>query len=131
MYFEQLKKQIKDIISGDKFKPAQILPTILLLCVSLRRPGQSAMEATSEYAEFLASHGIPTGKNTDGTDNLVLASAHALFEIGMKQQRMNGRVTVGGAPGAISFMGTGGNAGGPVVVNGSNNLPFKLEGIIQ
>lgn len=131
MNFSDLTTLIKNTISGDKFKAAQILPTALLLCVSLRRPGMSAMEATSEFTEYLASIGVPTGKNTDGSDNLVIAAAYGMFKTGMKQQKMNGLVTVAGAPGAISFTGTGGNAGGPVVVKGMNDMPFTLRGTMQ
>ena len=131
MNFSQLTQTIKNVISGDKFKAAQILPTALLLCVSLRRPGMSAMEATSEFTEYLAGLGIPTGKNTDGSDNLVIAAAYGMFKAGMRQQKMNGRVSIAGAPGTISFTGTGGNAGGPVVVKGVNDLPSKLEGIME
>ena len=131
MNFSELTTTIHNVISGDKFKAAQILPTALLLCVSLRRPGMSAMEATSEFTEFLAGLNIPTGKNTDGTDNLIIAAAYGLFKASMNQQKMRGRVSIAGAPGAISFTGTGGNAGGPVVVKGINDMPFKLEGIME
>lgn len=131
MNFSELQTVIKNTISGDKFKPAQVLPTALLLCVSLRRPGMSAMEATSDFTEYLASLGIPTGKNTDGSDNLIIAAAYGMFKESMKQQKMNGLVTIAGAPGAISFTGTGANAGGPVVVKGINDMPFTLRGTMQ
>ena len=49
----------------------------------------SAMEATSEFTEYLAGLGIPTGKNTDGSDNLVIAAAYGMFKAGMRQQKMN------------------------------------------
>lgn len=131
MNFSQLKTLIKKTISGDQFKGSQVLPTALLLCVSMRRPGMSAMEATSEFTEYIASLGIPTGKNTDGSDNLIIPFAHGIFETQQKQEKMRGRVTVAGAPGSISFTGTGGNAGGPVVIKGMNDMPFKLDGLIQ
>ena len=131
MNFSDLKTLIKNTISGDKFKSAQILPTALLLCVSLRRPGMSAMEATSDFTQYLASIGVPTGKNTDGSDNLIIAAAYGMFKSGMKQQKMNGLVTVAGAPGSITFTGSGANAGGPVVVKGFNDLPFTLRGTMQ
>ena len=131
MNFSDLKTLIKNTISGDKFKSAQILPTARLLCVSLRRPGMSAMEATSDFTQYLASIGVPTGKNTDGSDNLIIAAAYGMFKSGMKQQKMNGLVTVAGAPGSITFTGSGANAGGPVVVKGFNDLPFTLRGTMQ
>ena len=131
MNFSDLKTLIKNTISGDRFKPAQLLPTALLLCVSLRRPGMSAMEATADFTEYLASIGIPTGKNTDGSDNLIIPFAYGIFKTQQKQETMRGHVSVAAAPGSISFMGTGANAGGPVVVTGFNDLPVKLDGIIE
>ena len=131
MNISELKTAIKKTISGDSFKSAQILPTALLLCVSMRRPGMSAMEATSEFTEYLSSIGIPIGKNTDGSDNLIIPFSYGLFNIQQKQERTKGHVVVAGAPGSISFVGTGANAGGPVVIKGANDLPFKLDGMIS
>lgn len=131
MNLSNVTDAIKNVISGDKFKSVKALPTALLLCVSLRRPGMSAMEATSEFTEYLASIGVPTGKNTDGSDNLIIAAAYGMFKAQQKQEKMNGSVTIAGSPGSITFTGTGGNAGGPVVVKGFNDMPFTLKGIIQ
>ena len=108
-----------------------VLPWTLIACTSLRRPGMSEMEATSEFAQYCAEIGIPTGKNTDGTDNLILKAAYGMYKIGMKQQRKNGLVTIAGTPGSITFTGVGGNAGGPVVVKGYNDGGFVLRGTIQ
>ena len=131
MNFSELKTLIRKTINGDQFRGSQVLPTALLLCVSMRRPGMSAMEATSEFIEYIANLGIPTGKNTDGSDNLIIPFVYGIFKTQQKQEKMRGRVTVGGAPGSISFTGTGANAGGPVVIKGMNDMPFKLDGLIE
>ena len=71
---------IKNSISGGKLNPVKILPAPLLLCVSLRRPGMSAMDITSEWITELSKENIPIGKNTDGTNNLIIASGYAMIK---------------------------------------------------
>ena len=124
-------KMVKESVSGGKFKPAKILPAALLICVSLRRPGMSAMEVTADWTTELAKLTIPTGKNADGSQNLILASGYALVKCLMKSMKNKGLVTVAGDVGSVSFTGTGANAGGPVVIKGINDKPFIIRGTFQ
>lgn len=124
-------KMVKESVSGGTFKPAKILPAALLLCVSLRRPGTSAMEIISDWTTELAKLNIPIGKNEDGSQNLILASGYALTKAVMKNIKNKGLVTVAGDVGSITFTGTGANAGGPVVIKGVNDGPFIIRGTFQ
>ena len=124
-------KMVKESVSGGTFKPAKILPAALLLCVSLRRPGMSAMEVTAEWTTELAKLNIPIGKNEDGSQNLIIASGYAFAKAFMKSMKNKGLVTVAGDAGSITFTGTGANGGGPVVIKGVNDAPFIIRGTFQ
>ena len=127
----ELVKTIRETVITGKISPAKILPAPLLLCVSLRRPGISPMDITSEWIVELDKLNIPIGKNTDGSPNLILGAGYALVKVFTKAIKQNGLVTVAGSPGSITFTGTGGNAGGPVVIKGANDAPFTIKGIFQ
>ena len=127
----ELIKTIKETVVTGKISPAKVLPAPLLICVSLRRTGISAMDITSAWIVELDKLGIPIGKNPDGSQNLILAGGYALIKVFTKALKQNGLVTVGGAPGTITFTGMGGNAGGPVVIKGANDAPFIIRGTFQ
>ena len=61
--------------------PAMVLPSYLLLCSALQRPGESPMDITSRIIKKAAAVGIHTGLNADGSPNLI----NALIYIGVKE----------------------------------------------
>ena len=122
-------KSIKDTLNTGKFKPMKILPAALLLSTSLRRPGLSAMDITAEFIRRKAMLGLPPGANTDGSPNLVNASAYALIDTMVKAIKLTGSVHFALPPGSISFTGFGANAGGPVVIKGFNDTLVSGSGI--
>ena len=126
---ETIIKSIKNSVSTGKFKPAKLLPGALLLCTALKRPGLSAMDIAAEYIRLNGELGIPTGANTDGSPNLINASAYAFSKTFVKAYKMNGGVNVAIAPGSITFTGFGENAGGPVIIKGVNDSIATANGI--
>jgi hypothetical protein len=122
---------VREAVSGGKFKPAKLLPAALLICVSLRRTGMSAMDITSEWITELDKLHIPIGKNTDGTPNLITAAGYSLVKCITKSIKMSSLVSVAGTPGSITFTGVGENAGGPVVIKGANDSTFIIRGTVQ
>lgn len=126
--FNSVITAVRDTISGGKLKPAKILPAALLLCTSMRRPGMSALDITSDFIAFMDENNIPTGRNTDGSSNLLITFAHGIIKSIVKSIKMNSVVTVAGAPGTITFTGVGSNGGGTMVVKGTNDAPFEIQG---
>lgn len=110
---------IKGMFNGTK-NVSQSLPALLLFCTTMRRPGTSAMETTANIIQDYGKIGIPTGTNTDGTPNLINAYTYLVVRNIYKDIKQNGVGEGVMSPGSIQFTGTGGNAGGPVVVQGTN-----------
>lgn len=122
---------IKSSVEGDKFKPVKLLPPALLLCTALRRPGLSAMEIMADFTQELAKLGIPTGKNTDGTQNLLLGTFYAYTKVFIKHLKLKAAVKFAIKPMSISSTGTGANGGGPVVVKSYNDGIVTGDGTIS
>ena len=110
---------IKQMFNGTK-KVSQSLPSLLLFCTTMRRPGMSAMDTAATVIQDYGKIGIPTGTNADGTPNMINAYTYLLIKDIYKDIKQNGVGEGVMSPGTIQFTGTGGNAGGPVVVQGFN-----------
>ena len=122
---------IKSSVEGDKFKPLKLLPPALLLCTAMRRPGLSAMEIMSDFTQELAKLGIPTGRNTDGSQNLILGTFYAYTKVFLKHLKLKAAVKVALQPGSITSTGTGANGGGPVVVKSFNDGIVTGDGTLS
>lgn len=118
-------------IFGKLRKPAQAIPPILLLCEIGRRPGLSAMALTSAIISRLPEAGIDTSTMDDGSQQNLLAVIRIMSEEIVREIKDNSVVDVAINPGAIPIMGTGGNAGGPVEVIGSNNTVTSFRGLVR
>ena len=128
---------IKKIAQGieNAFKtvrPAlQSIPPLLLLVGVIQRPGLSAIALTSAIIRRLPEAGIETGVNADGSPNKINQFVRVLCEEVIKEIKDNAKVTCVLQPGTINSIGTGANAGGPVVVTSYNTIPVNTMGIIE
>ena len=86
--FNSVITAVKETISGGKLKPAKILPAALLLCTSMKRPGMSVLDITSDFIGFMDENDLPTGKNTDGSRNLLITFAHGIIKSIVKSIKM-------------------------------------------
>ena len=113
-------------------RPAlQSIPPLLLLCEVFQRPGLSAIALTSAIIRRLPEAGIETGVNADGSPNKINQFVRVLCEEIVTEIKDNAKVTCVLQPGTINSIGTGGNAGGPVVVISYNTIPVNTMGIIE
>ena len=111
--------------------PLQIIPPILLISELYQRPGLSAIALASSIIKRLPEAGIETGVNNDGSPNKINQFVRILSEEIIQEIKDNARVTCVVEPGTINSLGTGANAGGPVVVTSVNTIPINIMGIIQ
>ena len=113
-------------------RPAlQSIPPLLLLVGVTQRPGLSAIALTSAIIKRLPEAGIETGVNADGSPNKINQFVRVLCEEVIKEIKDNAKVTCVLQPGTINSIGTGANAGGPVVVTSYNTIPVNTMGIIE
>ena len=111
--------------------PLQSIPPLLLLVGVIQRPGLSAIALTSAIIKRLPEAGIETGVNADGSPNKINQFVRVLCEEVIKEIKDNAKVTCVLQPGTINSIGTGANAGGPVVVTSYNTIPVNTMGIIE
>lgn len=111
--------------------PLQIIPPILLIYELYQRPGLSAIALASSIIKRLPEAGIETGVNNDGSPNKINQFVRILSEEIIQEIKDNARVTCVVESGTINSLGTGANAGGPVVVTSVNTIPINIMGIIQ
>ena len=113
-------------------RPAlQSIPPLLLLGEVFQRPGLSAIALTSAIIRRLPEAGIETGVNADGSPNKINQFVRVLCEEIVTEIKDNAKVTCVLQPGTINSIGTGANAGGPVVVTSYNTIPVNTMGIIE
>ena len=113
-------------------RPAlQAIPALLLICELYKRPGLSAIALTSAIIRRLPEAGISTDVMPDGTPNKTNMFVRIICEEFVKEIKDNALVSCAIEPGAVTSIGTGGNAGGPVVVNSTNVMIGSVRGIIQ
>ena len=107
------------------------IPPLLLLCEVFQRPGLSAIALASAIIRRLPEAGIETGVNPDGSPNKTNKFVRVLCEELVKEIKDNAKVTCVVAPASITSVGTGANAGGPIVVTSYNTTPVNINGIIE
>ena len=111
--------------------PVQSIPPLLLPVGVTQRPGLSAIALTSAIIKRLPEAGIETGVNADGSPNKINQFVRVLCEEIVTEIKDNAKVTCVLQPGTINSIGTGANAGGPVVVTSYNTIPVNTMGIIE
>lgn len=110
--------------------PAQTVPGILLLCEATKRPGLSASVLAGRIISRLHEIDIPTEKNPDGSDNLIIKVIKLISEEVVTSIKDNAVVFSEIPSGGISITGVGGNIGGPIVVTGKNDKPAMVRGLV-
>ena len=116
---------IKNTIDSGIRKAAPNLSAIVMLCSLAKRPGLSTIVSVMRIVQKFKERGIPTEENEDGTPNLNIQLAYTIVDEIYSALRNDANVQGASAPGSVSILGNGENAGGPVVIRGFNTLPFK------
>ena len=112
-------------------KPLSLIPSAILVCSAINRPGLSAMLIASNIIRRQSEAGAPFGPAADGGANIAEAMERIRVEELVKALKMDSLIQIGIPIGGIQFTGTGANAGGPVVITGTNtNVPSGV-GILR
>lgn len=111
--------------------PANILPPLLLKCISLQRPGLSAYKIAAQAIENNKALGIPVEDNPDGSPNLINQYTYNIVKCMVDAIKNDAAVQVNIPLGSLKVETKGGNAGGPVVCIGTNLLDSIGNGIVQ
>lgn len=111
--------------------PANILPPLLLKCVSLARPGMSVYKTAAEVIKNNALFDIPRGPNPDGSANKINQYTYNLCKCIIDAIKNDASVQAAIPSGSIMIESKGGNAGGPIVTVGRNLLDSICRGIIS
>ena len=109
--------------------PFPQLSRLLLVCSMIRRPGLSTLQSVANITKDLNKLGIPTGPMPDGSTNLTVAFAFASTKEIYRGIKKDMSIQVGMQPGSAMIMGSGANAGGPVVISGTLINPGMGYGI--
>lgn len=112
--------------------PLMQIPSILLLCEMLQRPGMSETILAAAIVAGLEKLGIPTGVNPDGSENLIVKAVQMASKELVSHLHDFARVDSEAAPNTIAITGTGTAAGiAPVAVSGSNISFISVKGGIR
>lgn len=129
-WIENIAKGIGNVFDKCR-KPLAAIPTILLLCEINKKPGLSAIALSSAIISRLSEAGIVSELNPDGTQNKTCKLIRIISEEFVNELHNNAQIVVGSNIGNVISIGQGSNAGGPVVVQSQNLLPFQIKGIIR
>jgi hypothetical protein len=121
----------KGVIDNQMRKPAAVISAIILLCSLVRRPGLSCMISTSKIIQQNAKDGIPTDKMPDGTPNLMNIFVKNIICETYRALKEDANIQIAIPPGESAITTSGGNAGGPVVSEGTNTSPIRGVGLLQ
>ena len=122
---------IKNIAETTGRNAAPLIPAITMLCSLAKRPGLSTIVSVIKIVQSLKEKGIPTEPNADGSPNLYVQLVTSIVDEVYRALREDANIQGAIAPGAFTLTATGGNAGGPIEVIGTNTTPFKSVNIIQ
>ena len=111
--------------------PANVLPPLLLKCISLQRPGLSAYKIATQIIENNRAIGLPTEDNPDGSANLINQYTYNVVKCMVDAIKNDASVQVAIPMQSLLIQATGGNAGGPVTCVGTNLIDSLGNGIIQ
>ena len=120
MRIESIAQTIRNTLKAVR-PPAKLIPSVLLACSLIKRPGLSVLVSASNIIQRLSSHGINTTTHyVDGTPNYTNIMVNEIVSEIYRAIREDMNVQTVIKPGGITFNGVGGNAGGPVNVTGVN-----------
>jgi hypothetical protein len=113
-------------------KPAQIIPPFLLLAGAELRPGMSGRDlAANVISRMEADAGIPMGDIFGDGPNAISSAMLIQAQEQVSHIQTKAKVTSVIKPGSVQITAVGGNAGGPIVVQGSNVSLTQNSGILQ
>ena len=113
-------------------KPAPKIPPFLLLAGAELRPGMSARElAANTISRMESEAGIPMGDIFGDGPNAVKSVMLIQAEEQISHIQTKAKVSSVIKPGSVQITAVGGNAGGPIVVQGSNTSITETSGIMQ
>lgn len=130
-FIEKLATGITDALKVATKIGLPSIPTLLLLCEIKEKPGMSAMILTSAIISRLPEIGIPTGPNANGDENINNKFIRIMSEEIVKHLKEYAKITNVVESSSIQITGNGGNAGGPVSINGTNVGLSKIFGGIS
>lgn len=111
--------------------PAQTIPPFLMLVGAELKPGMSGRELAANVISRMESEaGIPMSDIFADGPNAMAAAAlvQAQEQVSHIQQKASIQTVI--KPGAVQISAVGANAGGPIVVQGSNIMPTGVKGVI-
>ena len=111
--------------------PANILPPLLLRCLSLNRPGLSAYKIAAQIIQNNKALGLPTEDCPDGTANLINQYTYNVVKCMVDALKNDASVQVAIPMQSLLIQATGGNAGGPITCIGTNLMDSLGNGILQ
>lgn len=121
---------ITDTIDSVK-TPATSVPPFILALGGRFRSGISPSIVAAKIIQRQSEAGAPYGPSADGSANIAEAMERIRVEEIVKALKFDAQVQISIPPGGISITATGANAGGPVVVQGTNSTIVNGYGIIQ
>ncbi|MCK9544087.1 MAG: hypothetical protein M0R03_18875, partial [Novosphingobium sp.] len=107
------------------------VPPFLLVSGAKLRPGLSAKTIASNIIKRQSEANAHSGKMADGSDNIMEKMYVIIVEEIINAIVYNAKVDVAVDIGAIKVIAQGGNAGGPIVVQGTNVMPASGYGTIR
>lgn len=122
---------IKNLFTVELRTPATALPAIIMACSLVKRPGLSCLLSTNNVLQNISKKGLPIDKLPDGSPNLMNALVHSIICEVVRTIKEDANLQTVIEPGALTITATGGNAGGPVTVVGTNTNYIKGMGVVQ
>lgn len=127
-------EKITNVITGllEKARtPIVPIPAIILACSLFKRPGASAMMTAANVIKRQSEFGAPTGVLPDGSPNMINSLIYLIVSEVFRELTENGVVEVAIPANSLVITGSGANAGGPVVITGTNATPSKGWGQLR
>lgn len=131
MSISSIVQNISSFIQNKMSIPLIPVPAIMLICSTIKRPGLSPMLIASRIITRQQDFGAPVGVNIDGSPNMMNQLFYVIADEIVTSLKMEGKVEVAIPPGGITTIGTGANAGGPVIVTSNNVTPISGNGIMR
>ncbi len=131
MSITNIIQNLSSFIMNKMSIPLIPVPAIMLICSTIKRPGLSPMLIASRIITRQQDFGAPVGVNIDGSPNLMNQMFYVVADEIVNAIKMEGKVEIAIPPGGITTIGTGANAGGPVIVTSNNIMPVSGNGIVR
>lgn len=111
--------------------PATPIPPVILAMGGQLRPGINPSMVAANIIQRQSEAGAPYGPCADGSANIAEAMEVIRIEEIMKALKYDSQIQVAIPPGSINITAVGANAGGPIIVQGTNTTVVNGYGIIQ